>query len=119
MRRGGYRWTDPATAIASAMTVNVAAREYDVLKLLAHPRLARQPINGWEMSQLLGWSTISTVPRLAPLRRKAMIEKIGTRPGPSPMRKQQDAYIITDNDGVDDHSGETQFIGLGKLNTAM
>jgi hypothetical protein len=77
------------------MTVNVAAREYDVLRLLAHPRLAKQPINGWEMSQLLGWSTISTVPRLAPLRRKAMIEKVGTRPGPPPMRKQQDAYLIT------------------------
>lgn len=30
-----------------------------------------------------------------------------------------EAYIITDNDGVDDHSGETQFIGLGKLNTSM
>ncbi|QIG51856.1 esterase-like activity of phytase family protein [Nordella sp. HKS 07] len=30
-----------------------------------------------------------------------------------------DAYIITDNDGVDDHSGETQFIGLGKLNLPM
>jgi hypothetical protein len=26
-----------------------------------------------------------------------------------------EAYIITDNDGVDDHSGETQFIRLGKL----
>lgn len=26
-----------------------------------------------------------------------------------------DAYIITDNDGVDDSSGETQFIKLGKL----
>lgn len=25
------------------------------------------------------------------------------------------AYIITDNDGVDDHSGETQFINLGQL----
>lgn len=25
------------------------------------------------------------------------------------------AYIITDNDGVDDHSGETQFINLGDL----
>jgi hypothetical protein len=30
-----------------------------------------------------------------------------------------DAFIITDNDGVDGHSGETQFIGLGKLNTPM
>ncbi|WP_119392631.1 esterase-like activity of phytase family protein [Taklimakanibacter lacteus] len=30
-----------------------------------------------------------------------------------------DAYIITDNDGIDDHSGETQFIGLGKLNLPM
>jgi len=30
-----------------------------------------------------------------------------------------DAYFITDNDGVDDHSGETQFIGLGKLNLPM
>ena len=30
-----------------------------------------------------------------------------------------DAYIITDNDGVDDHSGETQFLGLGKLNLPM
>jgi sugar lactone lactonase YvrE len=26
-----------------------------------------------------------------------------------------EAFIITDNDGVDDHSGETQFIRLGKL----
>jgi hypothetical protein len=30
-----------------------------------------------------------------------------------------DAYIITDNDGVDDHSGETQFIRLGKIATPM
>ncbi len=30
-----------------------------------------------------------------------------------------DAYAITDNDGVDDHSGETQFLGLGKLNLPM
>ena len=29
------------------------------------------------------------------------------------------AFIITDNDGVDGHSGETQFIGLGKLNLPM
>jgi hypothetical protein len=26
-----------------------------------------------------------------------------------------DAYIVTDNDGVDDSSGETQFIRLGKF----
>ena len=26
-----------------------------------------------------------------------------------------DAYIVTDNDGVDDSSGETQFLKLGKL----
>ena len=26
-----------------------------------------------------------------------------------------DAYAITDNDGVDDHSGETQFLRLGKI----
>ena len=26
-----------------------------------------------------------------------------------------DAYIVTDNDGVDDHSGETQLINVGKL----
>ncbi len=30
-----------------------------------------------------------------------------------------DAYVITDNDGVDDHSGETQFLGLGKLDMPM
>jgi hypothetical protein len=30
-----------------------------------------------------------------------------------------DAYIITDNDGVDDHSGETQFVKLGKLALPM
>jgi hypothetical protein len=95
MRRGGYRWTDPSTAVESAMTVNVAAREYDVLRLLALPRLTHQPINGWEMSELLGWTTISTVPRLAPLRRKAMIEKTGVRPGPPPAFKNQDAYVIT------------------------
>jgi hypothetical protein len=29
------------------------------------------------------------------------------------------AFIITDNDGVDDHSGETVFIGLGRLDTPM
>jgi hypothetical protein len=95
MRRGGFRWTDPATAVASAMTVNVAAREYDVLRMLSLPRLIGHPINGWEMSQLLGWTTISTVPRLAPLRRKGMIEKVGVRPGPPPTHKAQDAYVIT------------------------
>ena len=26
-----------------------------------------------------------------------------------------DAYIVTDNDGVDDNSGETQFINLGTI----
>jgi hypothetical protein len=30
-----------------------------------------------------------------------------------------DALIITDNDGVDDHSGETQFVRLGKLQLPM
>lgn len=30
-----------------------------------------------------------------------------------------EAYIITDNDGVDGHSGETQFIRLGKIATPM
>jgi len=30
-----------------------------------------------------------------------------------------DAYIVTDNDGVDDHSGETQFVRLGKLAPPM
>jgi hypothetical protein len=29
------------------------------------------------------------------------------------------AFIITDNDGVDDHSGETQFIRLGNIATPM
>ena len=26
-----------------------------------------------------------------------------------------DVYILTDNDGINDHSGETQLINLGKL----
>jgi hypothetical protein len=30
-----------------------------------------------------------------------------------------DAFFITDNDGVDDHSGETQFVKLGKFDPAM
>ena len=30
-----------------------------------------------------------------------------------------DAFIVTDNDGVDDHSGETQFIKLGKVALPM
>ncbi|MND02876.1 hypothetical protein D3C83_224320 [compost metagenome] len=29
------------------------------------------------------------------------------------------AFVITDNDGVDDHSGETQFLRLGKLQMPM
>jgi hypothetical protein len=29
------------------------------------------------------------------------------------------AFIITDNDGVDDHSGETVLINLGKLDKPM
>jgi hypothetical protein len=29
------------------------------------------------------------------------------------------AFIITDNDGVDDHSGETVLINLGKLDMPM
>jgi hypothetical protein len=29
------------------------------------------------------------------------------------------AFVITDNDGVDDHSGETQLIRLGKLALPM
>jgi hypothetical protein len=29
------------------------------------------------------------------------------------------AFVITDNDGVDDHSGETQFLSLGKLGMPM
>jgi hypothetical protein len=33
--------------------------------------------------------------------------------------KDGQAFIITDNDGVDDHSGETQFLGLGKLSLPM
>jgi len=91
-RRGGYRWTDPQTAVDSAKTVNVMAREYDVLVLLSHQI---EPRNGWEMSQELGWQTISVVPRLAPLRRKGMILHVGSRPGPPPKRKSQMAYIIS------------------------
>lgn len=30
-----------------------------------------------------------------------------------------ETFIVTDNDGVDDHSGETQFIRLGKIATPM
>lgn len=33
--------------------------------------------------------------------------------------KDGNAYVITDNDGVDDHSGETQFLSLGKLDMPM
>jgi hypothetical protein len=95
MTRGGYRWTDPATAVASAMSVNVAEREYDVLCLLAHPKLDGKPINAWEMSVLLGWTIVSLSPRIAPLRRKNMIDKMGQRPGPPPACKTQDAYVIT------------------------
>ncbi|HET7717189.1 MAG TPA: esterase-like activity of phytase family protein [Bauldia sp.] len=29
------------------------------------------------------------------------------------------AFVITDNDGVDDHSGETQFLSLGKIDMPM
>lgn len=90
--RGGFRWTDPGTAIDSAMTVNVAAREYDVLRMLAHQK---SPLNGWEMSQVMGWSTISVVPRLCPLREKGMILHVGVRPGPPPKFKLQMAYVIS------------------------
>ncbi|MGE0008153.1 MAG: esterase-like activity of phytase family protein [Parvibaculaceae bacterium] len=30
-----------------------------------------------------------------------------------------DGYVVTDNDGVDDHSGETEFLALGKLDLPM
>lgn len=33
--------------------------------------------------------------------------------------KDGNAFVITDNDGVDDHSGETQFLSLGRLNLPM
>ena len=33
--------------------------------------------------------------------------------------KDGNAFVITDNDGVDDHSGETQFLSLGKLDMPM
>lgn len=95
MRHGGYRWSDPTTAVSSAMSVNVAEREFDVLRLLAHPRLTDNPINAWEMSVLLRWTIVSLSPRIAPLRRKNMIEKSGRRPGPPPAFKIQDAYVIT------------------------
>ena len=92
-RHGGFRWTDPATAIHAAMTVNVGKSEYAVMQvmLVANGR----PINGWEISRALRWATISVVPRLAPLRRKGMIEQKGVRPGPPPTRKSQIAYVIT------------------------
>ena len=93
MRRGAWRWTDPATSEESAMTVNAGASEYAVLRVLA---IADQrPMNGWEISEVLGWTTISVVPRLAPLRRKGMIEQRGLKPGPPPKRKSQIAYVIT------------------------
>lgn len=92
-RRGRYRWNDPQTARDSGDSVNVAAREYDVLRMLA---TMTTPVNGWEMSLALGWSTISVVPRLAPLRRKEMITHVGERPGPPPHHKSQWAYVISD-----------------------
>ena len=33
--------------------------------------------------------------------------------------KDGNAFVITDNDGVDDHSGETQFLPLGRLDLPM
>ena len=33
--------------------------------------------------------------------------------------KDGNAFVITDNDGVDDHSGETLFLSLGKLYMPM
>lgn len=91
--RGGYRWTDPYTARDSAETVDTTAREYDVLTMLKQHR--GQLLNGWEMSKLLGWTTISVVPRLCPLREKGLIEQRGTRPGPPPAHKAQLAYQIS------------------------
>ena len=93
MRRGGWRWTDPSTSRDSAHSVDASAREYDVLRMLS--RYPTQPLNGWEMSQIMRWPTITVVPRLAPLRRKGMIEERGRRPGPPPHLKSQIAYVIT------------------------
>ena len=95
MRHGAWRWTDPDTSEASAMTVDASAREYDVLRLLSNPKLRDQPINAWEMSVLLGWTIVSLSPRIAPLRRNGMIEERGRRPGPPPKCKSQIAYVIT------------------------
>ena len=92
-RRGGYRWTDPSTSRDSAHSVDASAREYDVLRMLSgYPE---QPLNGWEMSNIMQWPTITVVLRLAPLRRKGMIEQRGHRSGPPPNLKSQIAYLIT------------------------
>lgn len=92
MRPGAWRWTDPQTAKESGLSINASAREYDVLRMLADQP---GPLNGWEMSLVMRWPTITVVPRLAPLRRKGMIVQRATRPGPPPNHKAQIAYVVT------------------------
>jgi len=90
---GGFRRVDPDTSRAAARSISATYLEYVVLRALYFQK--GLPQNGWELSLLCGMTTISTVPRIAPLRRKGYIEQRGYRPGPSINPRAQRAYVCT------------------------
>jgi DNA-binding MarR family transcriptional regulator len=87
---GGYRDDDPETSKRAAKSFRPSAIMVEILQYLAR---MLTPKNGWEMSEALHYQTITVVPRLAPMRRRGLIEVVGTRPGPSD--RSQMAYVIT------------------------
>jgi hypothetical protein len=90
---GGYRSTDPSTSKDAAEAINTSDLEWKVLKALEH---APFMLNGFDLTQRMGYrQTITIVPRLAPLRRRGLIEIVGKTPGPPPKYRAQNAYVIT------------------------
>ncbi len=99
-----------ASSSSSATTRSAAMRRSRSSPTSRSRRHARRPRRrGGAGAEEDRWSATScpSLPRPAALS--------STRSRASPSTRDGNAFVITDNDGVDDHSGETQFLSLGKL----
>ena len=89
---GAWRYTDPPTSEDAARSIDASTIKYAIMVVL---RDRNTPLNGWEISRILGMQTISVVPRFKSMRDDGWIVQLGTRPGPGLHPRQQIAYVLT------------------------
>lgn len=90
--QGAFRWDDPDTSKDAAASVKVGPIMWKILEYLQHQPIPR---NGQEMADGLDIPTITVVPRLAPMRRKELIQLVGTSVNPHSGR-MQGTYVISE-----------------------